>query len=119
VTYEDCYLKPQRVVDVARTIDGLTICVGRGIPQISIGVLIEGVVCDLNYGTTECSEYSWDLTGVPAETLVSAYFTNCKGDVDKLQGTIRDLKSPVVFCAERDSVSISHGALTYVGLCTI
>lgn len=119
VSFEDCFLKQQKITDVASKMDGLGICVGRGVPYTSAGVLVEGAICDLNYGTTECSQYSWDLTGVDPGELVSLNFINCEGSVDKLQGTVRELGNPVVFCAEKNSAKVTNGTLNYVGMCTI
>jgi len=115
ISYEDCFLRPQRASGTALEMDGFSICVGRGLPMTSIGVFIVGVVCDLNYGIIECSEYSWDLSGLPLETIVSLGFKNCDEIDEKIEGTPRELGLLVSFCAKKDSPVAASGVITYIG----
>lgn len=119
VVYEDCFLRAQEVSGIIADLDGLSICVGRGTPIVNVGVLTSGSICDLNFGNPECSEYTWDLTGLPPGDLVTLGLKDCSGVDTKIEDTPANLGTIVTFCAQEGSPTSVVGVITYVGLCTI
>jgi hypothetical protein len=120
ISYEDCFLKPQQIVGIIEGLDGLTICVGRGLPYTNLGGFVAGVVCDLNFGNPECSEYTWDLTGLPPGDLVTLEYRACGSGIDEeLEDTPRNLGNIVSFCAQNGSPTAVSGVISYVGVCSL
>ena len=119
VSYTNCRIQQVNLSDTADNIDNITICVGQGrIPYTSAGIFVEIGPCDVNFGLPVCEEYTWDLTGLPLNDVVTLEFKNCAGINEKIEGTPRDLELIVNFCAQSGTATSTVGVITYVGVCS-
>lgn len=114
ISYEDCFLKPQKVSGTALEMAGFSICVGRGIPYASEGVFVLGSACDLTY--KECAEYFWNLEAYPPLDPVTINYIDCEGVPVSISTTVGSALSN--YCGQKDSFTVSIGPIVYVQTCS-
>jgi hypothetical protein len=116
VNYTDCTITQVTISDTAAKLQNLSICVGQATtPITSAGEFIEVAPCYLPGDLPACEQYSWDLTGVPLNSIVSLGFTNCEGNSEKIEGKPAELGTLVNFCAVKDSPVTFSGVINYIG----
>lgn len=64
-----------------------------------------------------CEEYTWDLTGLPFDDVVTLNYTNCSGSTVIIQDTPRNLGVIVNYCSLGNSGTSESGVISYVGIC--
>jgi hypothetical protein len=114
ISYEDCFLKPQQMMGTIEELDGLTICVGRGLPYTNLGVFVLGSACDLTY--KECAEYFWNLEAYPPLDPVTINYIDCEGVPVSISTTVGSALSN--YCGQKDSFTVSIGPIVYVQTCS-
>jgi hypothetical protein len=79
----------------------------------------EETLIDLNViaPVRTCDRYSWDLTGLAGETLVTLVYNDCNCEVQTVEDIVSNLANPYVFCSF-DLPTVTAGVLTYVEPCT-
>jgi hypothetical protein len=116
ISYTDCTIAHITLSDTAKKLEDLVICVGQAaIPVTSAGVFTEVGPCDPPGDLPACEQYTWDLTGVPLNDIVSLGFTNCDDNSQKIEGKPAELGTLVDFCAKKDSPFSFSGVIIYVG----
>jgi hypothetical protein len=115
VNFRDCFYKLQEIKGNVTELGNLTICASET-PITNAGIFIKGSICDLNFEETECSEYSWDLTGLPEE-IVTLTFINCNRVPEIIQDFPKNIGPVLTFCAQKESPVSSVGILQYKRSC--
>jgi hypothetical protein len=119
ISYTDCTITQVTISDTAAKLEDLTICVGQAtIPVTSAGVFTEIGPCVVGGdegGGLPCEQYSWNLSGVPSNNIVSVGFTNCAGNSEKIEGKPAELGTLVNFCAVKDTAFSNSGTINYIG----
>jgi hypothetical protein len=117
ISYEDCFIQAQNVEGSVAELDGLEICVGRGIPVVNEGVFNEGAVC--NTYMDVCAEYTFDFTGVPPFTVVTLEFTDCDNLPVSIEGAIERFIEDESYCMKIESGTITQGELVLGDICVL
>jgi hypothetical protein len=114
IVYRDCYNVEQTISDTIDNI-GLTtyLCMGQLPSVLNMGVLTEVGPCDLTY--KQCTQYFWDLTGVPLLDIVTINYIDCDQLPVSWTGMARD--AITIICGERDSFTVTAGFIVLQQTC--
>lgn len=114
IVYRDCYNVEQTISDTIANI-GLTtyFCMGQLPSVLNMGVLTEVGPCDLTY--KQCTQYFWDLTGVPLLDIVTIDYIDC----DQLPVSLTSTAAAAIKinCGERDSFTVTAGFIVLQQTC--
>jgi hypothetical protein len=114
IVYRDCYNVEHTISDTIDNI-GLTtyLCIGQPPSIMRRGVLTEVGPCDLTY--KQCTQYLWDLTGVPLLDIVTIDYIDC----DQLPVSLTSTAAAAIKinCGERDSFTVTAGIIVLQQTC--
>lgn len=114
LTYTDCFNVLQTSTKtVADWGPSYQICAGNPDIIVTIGTITPGIQCGLTY--KQCTQYFWDLTGVPPLDIVTIDYVDCDQVVVSLTSTATAAVRAI--CGERDSFTVTAGVIVLLETC--